>query len=267
MFSNDYKAEMIQKFNLTESMINSPKHYKIPNFVYKTKNAIDNQCEYHHPPNSLFKLQLQSHPDLLMDKSNIHKYIKTNYSDNKKKNIRNLLTKVQREKVDLLIKRAYHDINNKIREYNKSVSLPKNRVKLRLKLMPLITKEKIIDHVMGQVQKYLPSRNKTSSFDFYGNDYSSNKRNLYKQFIWSHNFMEEKKMEDYQKRYKIKYITNTKNEIIDNNFMKKKPVKDKDIPTVLKINSEMFFSTQKFRSFHLNKNSNKLNKTHQLFES
>lgn len=265
MFSSDYKSEIINKYNISESVINSPKHYKIPNFVFKTKNEINNQCEYHHPPNSLFKLQLQAHPYLLMDNSNINKYVKTQYTDNKNKTIRSLLTKVQRDKIDLLIKRAYHDINNKIREYNKSVSLPKKRGKYRLKLIPLITKEKIIDHVMGQVQKYLP-KNKTSSFDFYGNDYSLNKGKLYKQYIWSHNFMEEKKMEKYKKEYKIKYI-NTRNKILDNNFMKKKPVKDKDIPNIYKIKSEMFFTTPKFKKLNLSKSSNKANMTHNLFES
>ena len=69
MFSNDYKNEMIKKFNLTESLINSSKHYKIPKFVFKARNGINEQCKYHYPTNSLFKLQVKSHPDLLMDKT------------------------------------------------------------------------------------------------------------------------------------------------------------------------------------------------------
>ena len=39
MFSNDLKNEMKKKFNLTESIINSSKHYKIPRFVFKAKSV------------------------------------------------------------------------------------------------------------------------------------------------------------------------------------------------------------------------------------
>lgn len=263
MFSNDYKYEMIKKFNLTESVINSPKHYKIPNFVFKTKNEINNQCQYHHPTNSLFKLQLKTYPYLLIDKSsNLNKCAKTNYSENKKKNIFKLLTNVQREKIDLLINRAYHKINNEIREYNKSVSIPKKKVKFKLQSMPYITKELIIDHVMGQVQKYLPDRNRNKTSTFYDyDDYSKDK--LYKQFIWSHNFMEEKKMDEYKKRYRIKYIDG-KNKIVENKLIKEKHKRDKDLPNIFKIKTEMFFSSQKNKTYSLDKNLNKSNKTHQI---
>ena len=78
MFSNLYKNEMIKKFNLSESLVNSSKHYKIPKFVFKSRNNINNQCQYHHPPNSLFKLQLKSHPELLLDQaSRLNKFYKT----------------------------------------------------------------------------------------------------------------------------------------------------------------------------------------------
>ena len=39
MFSNDLKNEMKTKFNLTESLINSSRHYKIPRFVFKAKSV------------------------------------------------------------------------------------------------------------------------------------------------------------------------------------------------------------------------------------
>ena len=138
-----------------------------------------------------------------------------------------------------------------------------------MKLMPLITKERIIDHVMGQVQKYLPKKNKTTGFDFYGNNYSLSSSKLHKQFIWSHNFLEEKKIEDYKKKYRIKYM-NTKNKIIENTkHIKNKLIKkeDKDIPSIMKIKTEMFFSTHKNQKFKLNKSSNKLHKRYHLFES
>ena len=265
MFSNVYKSEMMKKFNLTESLINSSKHYKIPKFVFKERNDINNQCQYHHPTNSLFKFQLQSHPDLLIDKPNqINRLFKTQYSEEKKKNILNLLSKVQREKIDLLINRAYQQINNNIRKYNKSVSYPKKNQKLKLKSIPLITKELIIDHVIGQVEKYLPSekKNKLNPFENYENNEinennDKNKVKFNKQFIWSHNFMEEKKMEDYRRKYRIKYIdTEYKRKI--NNLKKEKVIKDKSIPEIVKIKTNMFFSFPKNKSYNLDKNSNHL---------
>ena len=248
MFSNGYKTEMIKKFNLTESLINSSKHYKIPKFVFESRNSINNQCQYHHPSNSLFKLQLQHQPTLLLDKSSIlNKLTKTQYSEDKKKKIFNLMTKVQRQKIDLLINRAYQQINNSIRKYNKSVSLPKNKDKIKLKSIPLINKELIIDHVMDQVQKYLPNKNiKNNTFDSNGNDEDDDifKRKLDKQFIWSHNFLEEKKMENYKKRYKIKFI-DTDNKIKINKLKKNKPIKDRSIPAIMRIRTNLFFSTTK----------------------
>lgn len=251
MFSNVYKNEMMKKFNLDKSIINSTKHYKIPKFVFKARNDINNQCQYHHPTNSLFKLQLQSHPDLLIDKSREDKLLRTNFSEKKKKNILKLLTKVQREKIDLLINKAYQQINNNIRQYNKSISLPKEKIKIKLKPIPLVTKEFIIDHVMGQVQKYLPNLNIIKDNENTG----KNNEKLNKQFIWSHNFMEEKKMDDYRRRYRIKYI-DTEYKIKSNKLKKEKLVKDKSIPEIMKMNTNMFFSYQKNKGSNLKRNIN-----------
>ena len=264
MFSNVYKNEMMKKFNLTESLINSSKHYKIPQFVYKERNSIDNQCQYHHPSNSLFTFQLQSHPELLIEKPvQFNKYFKTHYSEEKKKNILNLLSKVQREKIDLLINRAFHQINNNIRKYNKSVSYPKKKQKLKLQSIPLIRKEYIIDHVMGQVQKYLPYQNKKVNNSLEDDEINEknndkNKIKLNKQFIWSHNFMEEKKLEDYKKKYRIKYIdTDTEYKSNNNNKLKKgKIIKDRNIPNIIKIRTNMFFSFPKNKSYNFDKNAN-----------
>lgn len=256
MFSNNYKKQMIKKFNLTESLINSSRHYKIPKFVFESRNSTNNQCQYHHPSNSLFKLQLQHHPTLLIDKSSVlNKFTTTQYSENKKKKIYNLMSKVQRQKIDLLINRAYQKINNSIRKYNKSVSLPKNRENMRLKFLPLLNKELIIDHVMGQAQKYLPHKNmKNNTFDYNKKDDNDDifQRKLDKQFIWSHNFIEDKKMENYKKRYKIKFIdTNADNSIIINKLKKNKPIKDRSIPEIMKITTNMFFSTSKNKAENL----------------
>ena len=259
MFSNDYKNEMIKKFNLTESLINSSKHYKIPKFVFKTRNSINEQCKYHHPTNSLFRLQVQSHPELLIDKtSQISKFSKTQYSENKKKIINNLMTKIQREKIDLLINRAYQQINNNIRKYNKSVSYPKKQERFILKTIPLVTREFIIEHVMGQVAKYLPYQKQ----NIHNNTFENNELNEYKilyngklnkQFIWSHNFIEEKKMNDYKKKYRIKFIK-TENKTKNYRLKKERHIKDKSLPEIKKIRTNMFFSSQKNNnSFRKNK--------------
>jgi hypothetical protein len=250
MFSNDYKNEMIKKFNLTESLINSSKHYKIPKFVFKARNGINEQCKYHHPTNSLFKLQIQSHPELLLDKtSQVSKLSKTHYSENKKKKINNLMKKIQREKIDLLINRAYQQINNNIRKYNKSVSYPKKQGRYILKAIPLVTREFIIEHVMGQVEKYLPYQKK----NIFNNTFENNELNKYKilyngklnkQFIWSHNFMEEKKMDDYKKKYRIKFIK-TENKTKNCKLKKERYIKDKSLPEIKRIRTNMFFSSQK----------------------
>ena len=264
MFSNDYKTEMIKKFNLTKSIINSSRHYKIPKFVFKTRNEINDQCQYHHPTNYLFKLQAQSQPTLLLDKSSqLNKLLKSQYSENKKKKIYNLMSKIQREKIDLLINRAYEQINNNIRKYNKSVSYPKRKERLKLQPLPLITKELIIDHVMRQVEKYLPYQNKNIKTnpleDNERDDNNDNhKEKLDKQFIWSHNFMEEKKFEDYKKRYRIKFI-DTESKIKINKLKKNKTTKDKSLPEIMKIRTNLFFNSSKDKLDNSDKDSKKLN--------
>ena len=264
MFSNDYKTEVIKKFNLTESLINSSKHYKIPKFVFKTRNGINDQCQYHHPTNYLFKLQVQSQPTLLLDKSSqLNKLLKSQYSENKKKKIYNLMTKIQREKIDLLINRAYEQINSNIRNYNKSVSYPKRNERLKLQPIPLITKELIIDHVMGQVEKYLPYQNKnmkTNSLEDNERDDTNDnhKEKLDKQFIWSHNFMEEKKFDDYRKRYRIKFL-DTENKVKINKLKKNKTIKDKSLPEIMKIKTNIFFSSSKDKVDNSDKDSKKIN--------
>lgn len=262
MFSNAYKKQAIKRYNLPESIINSSIHYKIPKFVFQNKNEVNNQCEFHHPSDSLFKLQIKTHPDLLLDKlSHLNKITKTQYSENKKRIIYNLLSKVQREKLDLLIDKAYQKINNNIRKYNKSISIPKNRRNLKLKPISLISKEFIIDHAMGQVQKYFHFnlKGKNNSFEFpesneFNNNYNSSRN---RQLVWSHNFIEDKKNDEYRKRYRIKYI-DTEDKIYDNR-RKEKMIKDRSIPNITKIKNETLYSTQKnYKTYTINKRLNNL---------
>jgi hypothetical protein len=84
MFSNALKKQAIKRINLPESIINSSIHYKIPKFVFQSKNEVNNQCEFHHPSDSLFKLQIKTHPDYFNHSSlkptgNISRYQENNF--------------------------------------------------------------------------------------------------------------------------------------------------------------------------------------------
>ena len=216
MFSNDLKNEMKKKFNLTDSILNSSRHYKIPNFIFKSKSEKLHNKSY----TPVFKNKVISLRGFINDKSNELKNIsKTQYYEKKREKINKILTDIQKEKIDLLINSAYHKINDNIREYNKNLCLPRRENKVQLDYLPLIQKEKIIDHAMNQVQKYLPFINKKYEYMKYGNKEhftklkDEEKKN--RQLNWSRNFLEQKKLEEYKKIYKVKYLHSE--EISNNN--------------------------------------------------
>ena len=62
----------------------------------------------------------------------------------------NILKKIQSDKVDFLINRAYNKINDNIRIYNKKISLPRNQPEIKLGFLPLVQRQTIIDHVMNK---------------------------------------------------------------------------------------------------------------------
>ena len=207
MFSNDLKNEMKKKFNLTDSIINSSKHYRIPNFVFKTKSEKLHNKAY----TPIFKNKVISLRGFIKDKSNELKNIsKTQYCEKKKENINKMLSSIQKEKIDLLINRAYNKINDNIREYNKNLCFPRRENKPQLDYLSLIQKQKIIDHIMNKVQKYLPFINKKYEFMKYGNEKHNPKleceEKKNRQLYWSRNFLQQKKLEEYKKIYKVKYL-------------------------------------------------------------
>lgn len=219
MFSNDLKNEMKKKFNLTDSIINSSKHYKIPNFVFKSKSEKLHNKAY----TPLFKNKVISLRGFIKDKSTELKNIsKTQYFERKRDNINKMLWNIQKEKIDLLINRAYHKINDNIREYNKNLCFPRRENKSQLDYLSLIQKQKIINHVMNKAHKYLPFINKKYEFIKYGNKKSNtnlkDEEMKNRQLYWSRNFLQQKKLEEYKKIYKIKYIHSE--EINNNNKFK-----------------------------------------------
>ena len=230
MFSNDLKDEMKKKFNLSDSIINSSRHYKIPRFVYRAKSIKHQKKNF----NFFGKNKIVPLRNYLNDKSvELNKLSKTQYFERKRENMNKLLSQIQREKIDLLINRAYHNINDNIREYNTSISIPKREYKMKLDYLPLVQKEIIIDHVMNRTQKYLPLINKKYEFMKYGykevkqKNFNEEKKN--KQINWSHNFIQQKKLEDFQKIYRIKYL-NTEQTTTKDKFKDELTQKDFDYP-------------------------------------
>ena len=213
MFSNDLKNVIKKKFNLTESIINSSKHYKIPRFVFKAKSV--------KPPNKynfFMNHKIITLRKYLNEKSEeIKKLSKTQYFERKREKMTKLLSKIQRDKIDLIINKAYENFNDNIREYNNSLSLSQRENKIRLDFLPLVQKQIIVDHVMTKTHKYLPLINKKYEFLKYGykqvkqKDFDEEKKN--RQMKWSCNFLELKKLEDYYKIYKIKYLDSEEEQV------------------------------------------------------
>ena len=142
MFSNDLKNEMKTKFNLTESLINSSKHYKIPRFVFKAKSVKPINKNY----NFFMKNHIISLRNYLNNKSDeLKKLSKTQYFERKRENMNKLLTKIQRDKIDLLINKAYENINDKIREYNNSISLSGREYKIKLDFLPEVRQFELLE--------------------------------------------------------------------------------------------------------------------------
>ena len=104
---------------------------------------------------------------------------------------------------------------------------------MKLDYLPLVQKEIIINHVMNRTQKYLPLINKKYEFMKYGykevkqKNFDEEKKN--KQINWSHNFIQQKKLEDFQKIYRIKYL-NTEQSTTKDKFKDELTQKDFDYP-------------------------------------
>ena len=257
MFSNDLKNEMKKKFNLTESIINSSKHYKIPRFVFKEKSVKPINKNY----NFFMKNHIISLRNYLNNKSDeLKKLSKTQYFERKRENMNKLLTKIQRDKIDLLINKAYENINDNIREYNNSLSLSGREYKIKLDFLPAVQKQIIIDHVMTKAHKYLPLINKKYEFLKYGHkeviqrNFDEEKKN--KQMKWSHNILQQKKLEDYHKIYRIKYL-NSEEQHKKLKFKDEFIQKDFDNPK----NDNQILSISKNRTHSSIKNNNMMNFT------
>ena len=86
---------------------------------------------------------------------------------------------------------------------------------------------------MNRAQKYLPLINKKYEFMKYGykevKQKISDEEKKNKQINWSHNFIQQKKLEDFQKIYRIKYL-NTEQTTTKDKFKDELTQKDFDYP-------------------------------------
>lgn len=215
MFSKDFQNKVEQKYNLSHSLITKPIHYKIPDFVYKTKRDTIN----------LMKDRLEFDSDLL----NLPKS-KTFYTIRKEKNIYESLNRIERDKIDILINRAYDQINHNIRKYNECIDHEKD---LKLKYLPMITKETIKDEILGKVDRYLSKDNKNTKEN----------RRFDKEFIWSRNLMAVKRENEYKKMYRIKYIDVESEQ--GRKYGKSNFKRDFTIPSIIKLNHTKFLLNSK----------------------
>ena len=208
MFSEDYKKKISTKYNISNEIINSSIHYKVPNYIFKSKNGINNQCIYHYPTDNIFNFQVHFKPELLLDNRQLLKKLnKTQYMNKRMKEKDELISKIQKEKINLLIQRSYNKINNNIRKYNKSLTLPKQHNNIKVKPLPIVSKNKIIEHILQRYKIYM---DKNKNID---NHYNLINEKMKKQYIWSHNILEEKKIKEYKKIYRIKYLENNNNKL------------------------------------------------------
>ena len=213
------KTRRIPKnFHLIQSMINYPIHYKINNFAQE-------------PNDTNNYLLMESYKKIENMKINsLSKYIK-----NKNKRKMSLIKKIQRDKIDIFINKAFDKNNYNIRDYNyKHI----NTNILKLKPISNITKESIKDNVIYKYNNILGNKNPFAK--------SPPKEN--KDLLWSQKILEKKKLKDYRRFYSIKYmkidnnlkytVNNLKKSYnIVNNFLKEKHRNNK---TYSKINIKKF---------------------------
>ena len=195
----------MQKFDIEESTINRPIHYKIPE-----NTGI----------NSYFIYNNLNEQKLIKKISNISRN-STKYSNSKEKKIGEIKNIIERNKIDILFSKTYDKINNK----NNYTTIPKRRL------------ETISKHKKEIIKDDITNKNNYYNFLFRKKHYRNNDNYfLNKQYIWSKTVLDQKKIKAYKNIYKIKYIDilpSFQKKIYENHKYKR----DKTIPKILKLNS------------------------------
>jgi len=208
MFSKELRKKIFKKFNIEESCLNRPIHYKIPDNV-----GINTYLIY----NSLNEQKLNKKVKKIS--RNI-----TNYSLNKGNNIRQLKNSVQRNKIDIIFNKTYDKLSNQFR--NSEYYLDSNK---KPETISNFRKEKIKDDITNKNNFY----NSIFKKNYYRNN---DNYFLDKQYTWSKTLLERRQIKKYKKIYKIQYIDTLPSfhkKIYENH----KYQRDKSIPKIIKINS------------------------------
>ena len=215
MISKELRRIIFQKYNIEESSINRPIHYKIPENIGKNTYFIFNKLK-----------------EELLNK-NICNNNKTLYSINKENNIKKIKNNIQRNKIEIEFNKTYNKINHKI-EYKPNKHITPIR---KLETISLLRKEKIKDDLINMKNFY---------HSIFKKKYFRNKDNYFieKHYTWSKILLEQKKIKKYKNRYKIKYIDilpNFHKKIFENHKYKR----DGTIPKIIKLNIQNKFNKNK----------------------
>ena len=209
MISKELRRKIFLKFDIEESNINRPIHYKIPDNTGKNSYLIYNTVDEQRLNKKISKITKN----------------KTNYEKNTENNIRQIKKNIKKSKIDILFNKTYDKIFNKI-DINSNYLMQK-RIFVE---MSSFSKEKMKDDLEN---KNIFINNTLFKKKFYRNN---NNYFFNKQYNWSKTLLEQKKIKNYKKIYKIKYI-DTLPSITKKIYENHKYQRDKTIPKIIKLNS------------------------------
>ena len=166
MISKELRRNILLKFDIEESNINRPIHYKIPD-----NTGIDSYLIY----NTLNEQKLNKKISKISRN-------KTNFEKNTEKNIRQIKNNIKRSKIDILFNKTYDKIFNKI-NINSNYLIKKRN----LEEMSSFSKEKM--------KNDLENKNIFINHCLFKKKYYRNNDNYFfnKQYNWSKTLLEQKK--------------------------------------------------------------------------
>ena len=123
MLSKELRRRFLQKFDIEESAINRPIHYKIPENTGINSYFIYNNLNEQKLIKKIFNISRNS----------------TKYSNSKEKNIGEIKNIIERNKIDILFSKTYDKINNK----NNYTTIPKRKLETISKHKKEIIKDDI----------------------------------------------------------------------------------------------------------------------------
>lgn len=222
MISKELRKKIFLKYNIEESNINRPIHYKIPDNIGVNYYLINNNLDEQRLNKKISKILKN----------------KTNYTINKENNIKKIKNRILNNKIDILFNKTYDTINNKIIIY------PNYYIQKR-------KCDKILVFSKGKMKDDIAKKSNVYNFLFKKKIYR-NRDNYFldKQYTWSKELLDQKKLKNYEALYKIKYIDTIPsfhNKIYENH----KYIRDRTIPKIIKINS----NSKKYILFNKKRNT------------